>query len=180
MLRTYEFTVIFRSDLGDDNLHAALRDYEGIVANKDGGTILKKDEWGTKRFSYPIKKHFRGYYVCYVISTTPKVIKDIEQHIRYDNKVLRYIIVTTSAPETSPSDANQTPDAGKTDGDQVATSSPTTEGSAPETAATPASSPSSTSDTSDVDDASPNTPDADLSADGTAADKTATSEQEQD
>ena len=93
MLRNYEFTVIFRSDLGDESLTATLSDYEGIITNDGGGTILKKDEWGTKRFAYPIKKHFRGYYVCYVINTTPKVIKDIEQHIRYDNKVLRYILI---------------------------------------------------------------------------------------
>lgn len=105
MLRNYEFTVIFRSDLGDDNLTAALRDYESIITANDGGTVLKKDEWGTKRFAYPIKKHFRGYYVCYAISTTAKVIKDIEQHIRYDGNVLRYILIAVKGDVDVPDNA---------------------------------------------------------------------------
>lgn len=143
MLRNYEFTVIFRSDLGDENLNAALRDYEAIITGDDGGAVLKKDEWGTKRFAYPIKKCFRGYYVCYVISTTPKVIKDIEQHIRYDSKVLRYILIAikgdvpagskTKDGNTPVSAASQTEQAKQTHtGETMSESQETTETSKPD------------------------------------------------
>ena len=92
MLRDYEFTMIVRPDLSEEDLAAVLAHYEQKIADREG-TVLRKDAVGTKRFSYPIKKCFRGYFVNYDICANPKVVKDMEHQIRFDEKVLRHLII---------------------------------------------------------------------------------------
>lgn len=92
MLRDYEFTMVVRPDLSEEDIGTVLATYEQKIAARDG-TVLRKDAVGTKRFSYPIKKCFRGYFVNYDISADPKVVKDMEHQIRFDDKVLRHLII---------------------------------------------------------------------------------------
>lgn len=109
MLRNYELTVVIRPDLAEDDLAAVLSNYEGKIT-ADAGSIFNKDVWGTKRFSYPVKKYFRGYYVCYEIATDPKVIKDIEHEIRFDDRVLRHIVIGVPELTSVSQSTEQTPD----------------------------------------------------------------------
>lgn len=92
MLRDYEFTMIVRPDLSEEDIGAVLTHYEQKIAAREG-RVLRKDIVGTKRFSYPIKKCFRGYFVNYDISANPKIVKDMEHQIRFDDKVLRHLII---------------------------------------------------------------------------------------
>ena len=92
MLRDYEFTMVVRPDLSEEDLAGVLASYEKKLTERDG-SVLRKDAVGTKRFSYPIKKCFRGYFVNYDISANPIVVKDIEHQIRFDDKVLRHLII---------------------------------------------------------------------------------------
>lgn len=108
MLRNYELTMIIRPDLAEDDLASVLNSYEGKIT-ADTGSIFNKDVWGTKRFSYPVKKYFRGYYVCYEIAADPKVIKDIEHEIRFDDRVLRHIVIGVSELSSVSQSAEQTP-----------------------------------------------------------------------
>ena len=60
MLREYEFTLITKGDQLEADYTTTAATYEGLMV-KDGGEILKKDDWGTKRLAYPMKKCFRGH-----------------------------------------------------------------------------------------------------------------------
>ena len=92
MLREYEFTLITKGDLTEADNGKLLTDYEEIMI-KDGGTIIKKDEWGTKRLSYPIKKSFRGYYTIYDYLGKAENLAEVERLMRIDDNVLRYMAV---------------------------------------------------------------------------------------
>lgn len=97
MMRPYEFTMIVRPDLDEVDTSAVLSRYEEKIAVD--GRIVRRDVWGTKRFAYPVKKFFRGYYVCYDIVASPTVVKDLEHQIRFDNRVLRHIIIGVTEHE---------------------------------------------------------------------------------
>ena len=96
-MRPYEFTMIVRPDLDEADTSAVLSRYEGKIGAD--GRIIRRDVWGTKRFAYPVKKFFRGYYVCYSIVASPKIVKDLERQIRFDNRVLRHIIIGVAEHE---------------------------------------------------------------------------------
>ena len=66
--------------------------YEAILF-KDGGEIIKKDDWGVKRLASPIKKQFRGRYVHYDITCSSKAVKECERLMRIDENVHRCLSI---------------------------------------------------------------------------------------
>ena len=91
-MREYEFTVITKSDLPDADKAKVLENYEGIL-KRGGGEILKKEEWGSKRMSYPIKKQFRGSYAFYDMTSTAADVAEAERLMRIDDNILRYLVI---------------------------------------------------------------------------------------
>ncbi len=92
MLREYDFTIITKGELPDADNKKVIEGYEALMT-KDGGEILKRDEWGTKRLSYPIRKSFRGFYVNYDFIGTPENLAEMERLMRIDDNVLRHLVV---------------------------------------------------------------------------------------
>lgn len=92
MLREYEMTIITRSDLPESDLNGLLNKYEGYMT-ADGGEILKKDSWGSRKLTFPIKKHYRGNYYLYDFAGAPGHLAEMERLMRIDDNVLRYLSV---------------------------------------------------------------------------------------
>lgn len=91
-MREYEFTIITKSDLPETDKAKLLEGYENIL-KRGGGEVLKREEWGTKRMTYPIKKQFRGSYVFYDLTSTAPDIEEAERLLRLDDNILRYLVV---------------------------------------------------------------------------------------
>lgn len=92
MLREYDFTVITKGDLPEGESAKVLAGYEGLMT-REGGEILKRDDWGLKKLAYPMKKQFRGYYVNYDFVGTPASVAEMERLMRIDDNILRYLVV---------------------------------------------------------------------------------------
>lgn len=92
MLREYEFTFVTKTDLSDGDKAKVLEGYEQILG-REGGEIIKKDDWGTKRLAYPIKKNFKGHYVFYDLASTPANIAECERLLKIDDNVLRHLVI---------------------------------------------------------------------------------------
>ena len=92
MFREYEFTLITNGQLTDADTSSVLEKYEGLLT-AEGGQILKKDVWGSKKLAYPIKKQYRGHYVCYDLVALPASIAEAERLMKIDDNVLRYLNV---------------------------------------------------------------------------------------
>lgn len=92
MLREYEFTLILKPELMDDGLRAIHQKYESLFT-KDGGQMIKKDAWGTKKLAFPIKKSYRGNYTLYDFVGEPKNVAEAERLMRFDDNVLRFMSV---------------------------------------------------------------------------------------
>ncbi len=91
-MREYEFTLIVRGDLSDQDAAKACAKYEEILL-RDGGTIINKADWGVKRLSFPIKKCFRGRYYLYDLLSLPEHVAEAERLLRIDDSVLRYMML---------------------------------------------------------------------------------------
>ncbi len=92
LLREYDFTVITKGDLPEGESAKVLAGYEGLMT-REGGEILKRDDWGLKKLAYPIKKQFRGHYVNYDFVGAPASVAEMERLMRIDDNVLRYLVV---------------------------------------------------------------------------------------
>ena len=94
MLREYEFTVIARGDLADVEREKVLKKYEDILC-RDGGELIRKDDWGVKKLTYSMKRQFRGHYTFYDIASSPVHIAETERLMRIDDNILRYMTIKT-------------------------------------------------------------------------------------
>ena len=92
MLREYDFTVITKGELTEGDHASVLTNYE-LLMTKDGGEILKKDEWGVKKLAFPIKKSFRGHYVNYDFVGSPANLAEVQRLMRIDDNILRFLVV---------------------------------------------------------------------------------------
>ena len=95
MLREYEFTFVAKGDLPEAERAKVIHGYEEIL-KRNGGEVLKKDDWGTKKLAYPIKKTFKGHYVFYDVASLPENIAECERLLKIDENVLRYLVVKTA------------------------------------------------------------------------------------
>jgi small subunit ribosomal protein S6 len=92
VLREYEMTIIARADLPESDGTKLFGKYEKLMTS-DGGEILQKSLWGTKKLAFPMKKAFRGNYVNYDFIGTSANLAEMERLMRIDEDVLRYMSI---------------------------------------------------------------------------------------
>lgn len=92
MLREYEVTIIAHPHMQEENRKSLIEKYETMLL-ADGGEIVRKSDWGSKKLASPIKKQFRGYYVHYDLTSKPENLKKTEQAMRIDENILRYLSI---------------------------------------------------------------------------------------
>lgn len=90
MVREYEFTLITSGQLAEADTKTLLEKYESLLT-ADGGEILKKNVWGSRKLAYPIKKQYRGHYVNYDLTATSTNIAEAERLMKIDDNVLRFL-----------------------------------------------------------------------------------------
>ncbi len=88
-MRTYETIFIVHPDVGGDAYPAVLEKFKGVLTSQDA-TILKLDEWGTRKLAYQIKKQSRGSYVLVAYEAGPKVVAEFERRMRIDEAIIKF------------------------------------------------------------------------------------------
>src|SRR5258707_1002135 len=62
MLREYETIFLVRPDLAEDLVDKIVERMRGIV-QRDGGKVIKVENWGKKKTAYEVKKHLRAIFL---------------------------------------------------------------------------------------------------------------------
>ncbi len=91
-MRTYELTLIIRSDLSEDNIAAALEQVQQWV-KAEGNEVLSVEPWGRRRLAYPINDQREGYYYLMQLSLQPRSIAEIERNLKLRDEFLRYMLI---------------------------------------------------------------------------------------
>ncbi|WP_343189068.1 30S ribosomal protein S6 [Buchnera aphidicola (Chaitoregma tattakana)] len=97
----YEIVLIFHP--GNSNLVSKIIDKYVNLIRKNGGIIHRIENWGRKHLSYPIKKIHKGHYVLINIEVLKKTINILENKIRFDENILRNLIISTKKAISSKS-----------------------------------------------------------------------------
>lgn len=88
-MRTYETIFIVHPELAGDAYVAVIDKFRGILGEQSA-TLLKVDEWGTRKLAYPVKKQGRGTYVLMAYEAGPKVVSEFERRLRIDESVIKF------------------------------------------------------------------------------------------
>ena len=90
-MRRYELMLLFRPDLEDDKLQAAVEKVTRAIVGA-GGALTKVSPWGKRRLAYDIK-HFReaSYFLIH-FDIAPSEVRGIERGILITEEILRHLV----------------------------------------------------------------------------------------
>lgn len=91
-MRNYEGVFIINPDLTGDASKGVVTQVQELV-NKNGGRVEGLQEWGKRRLAYKINKKQEGNYVIMNFQLDSKNAKKLEQALRLNDNLLRYLLV---------------------------------------------------------------------------------------
>ena len=91
----YETTFITRVDQTEEALKT-LKDRLFNIVKDYKGEIIHQEDWGKRKFSYPIQKEVRGQYTHFVFTGTRDVVAALERNLRLNASTLRFMTITLS------------------------------------------------------------------------------------
>lgn len=93
-IRNYEAMVIIKSILPEETITGVI-DKLSEVLTAGGATLKETARWGRRKLAYEISKQAEGYYVIYyfTLDGSAAVLETFERTCRYDENVLRHMIV---------------------------------------------------------------------------------------
>ena len=89
-MRTYEFTVILRSE---EESSAKGKELIKNSFEQAGIKITKEEDLGIRLLSYPIKKEEKGKYIYFELEADPGVIQSQEKSFRLMTPILKFLFV---------------------------------------------------------------------------------------
>ncbi|MBQ8869745.1 MAG: 30S ribosomal protein S6 [Alphaproteobacteria bacterium] len=91
-MANYESVLIARQDLGASQVNSLVENLSEVL-KKEGGEVVKVDNWGLKNLAYRIKKNRKGHYVLLNITAPAKAIFEYERLMRLNEDVIRYMTI---------------------------------------------------------------------------------------
>lgn len=94
-MRHYELMFVADPRLSDEDLVALTEEYKEMITSA-GAEIDKEESLGKRRLAYPIQKLKEGKYVLlYIRADGVNPFPDVEQRMRQNERVLRFLTVRT-------------------------------------------------------------------------------------
>lgn len=93
MQRNYESMIVISPTISLDAAKAINTEVIELV-KKQGGEIVKTDEWGKKTLAYEIKKNRDGYYFINYFTLDPEEISEIDRFYRINENIIRHNLLT--------------------------------------------------------------------------------------
>ena len=91
-MANYESVLIARQDLGASQVNTLVESLSEII-KREGGEVVKTDNWGLKNLAYRIKKNRKGHYVLLNIVAPAQAIFEYERLMRLNEDVIRYMTI---------------------------------------------------------------------------------------
>ncbi len=100
-MRHYEIVFIVHPDQSEQ-VPGMIERYRNTITT-GGGTIHRIEDWGRRQLAYPIAKVFKAHYVLMNIEVGNETLTELETAFKFNDAVLRHLIVAKREAETGPS-----------------------------------------------------------------------------
>ena len=101
-MRHYEIVFMVHPDQSEQ-VPGMIERYTGSV-KEAGGQIHRLEDWGRRQLAYPINKLHKAHYVLLNVEAPQSVIDELETNFRYNDAILRNVVIRTkhAVTEASP------------------------------------------------------------------------------
>ena len=100
-MRHYEVVFIVHPDQSEQ-VPAMIERYQAVITG-NGGQVHRLEDWGRRQLAYPIQKLVKAHYVCVNIECGQTTLDELEHAFRYNDAILRHIVIKTKKAQTAPS-----------------------------------------------------------------------------
>ncbi|MFZ0132072.1 MAG: 30S ribosomal protein S6 [Desulfobacterales bacterium] len=91
-MRRYETIIILDPDISEDGRTPVYERISDTISQGNGFLVLR-DDWGSRKLAYEIKKKPRGFYTRFDFCGTGTIVDEIERFCRIDDRVMKYLTV---------------------------------------------------------------------------------------
>jgi small subunit ribosomal protein S6 len=107
-MRHYEIVVMVHPDQSDQ-VQAMTERYKSIV-EADGGKVHRLEDWGRRQLAYPIQKLHKAHYFLMNVECTAAALADLEDSFRFNDAVIRRLVIGQEEAKTDQSPLFKNPD----------------------------------------------------------------------
>jgi small subunit ribosomal protein S6 len=97
-MRHYEIVFLVHPDQSEQ-VPGMIERYTQAV-QKDGGMVHRLEDWGRRQLAFLINKVHKAHYVLMNVEATDAVIGELETTFRYNDAILRHLILRRDEPVT--------------------------------------------------------------------------------
>ncbi len=101
-MRHYEMVFLVHPDQSEQ-VPAMIERYRGVIEG-DGGAIHRLEDWGRRQLAYPIQRLAKAHYVLMNIECTREALAELESAFRFNDAVLRHLVISRDEPITEQSE----------------------------------------------------------------------------
>ena len=101
-MRHYEIVFLVHPDQSEQ-VPAMIERYKTLIEGNEKGKIHRLEDWGRRQLAYPIQHLAKAHYVLMNIECGAEVLNELESGFRFNDAVLRHLIINTSGLVTEPS-----------------------------------------------------------------------------
>jgi len=100
-MKHYEVVFLVHPDQSEQ-VPAMIERYRSTIESQ-GGTIHRLEDWGRRQLAYPINKVHKAHYVMMNVECPTEAMQEIESAFRFNDAVIRNLILSTKEAVTEPS-----------------------------------------------------------------------------
>ena len=100
-MRHYEVVFIVHPDQSEQ-VPAMVERYRNTVGARQG-KVHRLEDWGRRQLAFPIEKVHKAHYVLMNIECDNEALAELEHSFKFNDAVLRHLIVKMKGPVTTPS-----------------------------------------------------------------------------
>ena len=97
-MRHYEVVFLVHPDQSEQ-VPGMVERYKTMIEGNDG-VIHRTEDWGRRQLAYPIKDIHKAHYILFNIEADQKTLDEVESAFRFNDAVLRHMIMSKREPET--------------------------------------------------------------------------------
>ena len=96
-MRHYEIVFMVHPDQSEQ-VPAMIERYSKAITD-EGGAVHRVEDWGRRQLAYPIQKIHKAHYVLLNVECTQPALEELTTNFRYNDAVLRNMVIGRDAPE---------------------------------------------------------------------------------
>ncbi len=100
-MRHYEVVFLVHPDQSDQ-VPGMIERYHAMI-ERGAGKIHRTEDWGRRQLAFPIAKIHKAHYILFNIEVNQTVLDELESAFRFNDAVIRSMIIKRDEPETGTS-----------------------------------------------------------------------------